>query len=141
MPVEETTEEVRLDVSPTILVVDDDADVRDWIAEALEHEGYSVSVAEDGQQALDYLARRSPPACMVLDLWMPIRDGWSVTEEMLNGALPMVPTLVVTGVSRRFEYPVPPRYVLRKPFEIRRLLMLVAELVRRHRPVDSLAAF
>jgi CheY-like chemotaxis protein len=113
----------------TVLVVDDDADIRDAVREVLEDEGYQVFVAEDGQQAYDYLARRPPPDCVVLDLWMPVMDGWSVVSEMLMGRLPTVPVLVVTAANAHFAYPVPPRYVLRKPFNPDRLLKLVSELI------------
>jgi CheY-like chemotaxis protein len=113
----------------TILVVDDDADTRDSIAELLEEHGYTAIVAGDGQQAFDYLARRPPPACVVLDLWMPVMDGWSLAAEVLMGKLPNVPILVVTAAAAGFAYPVPPRYVLRKPISKDRLLMLVTELI------------
>jgi CheY-like chemotaxis protein len=112
-----------------ILVVDDDADIRESVKEVLEEEGYSVITANDGQQAYDYLAANPPPDCVVLDLWMPVMDGWSLASEVLVGRLPPVPILVVTAANAQFAYPVPPRYVLRKPFNPDRLLMLVAELV------------
>jgi CheY-like chemotaxis protein len=112
----------------TVLVVDDDADIRESIAEILEDGGYGVVVAEDGQQAFDYLATSPPPACVLLDLWMPVRDGWSLAAEVKSGCLPAVPILVVTAISGPIDCPAPPRYVLRKPFELDRLLKLVAEL-------------
>jgi CheY-like chemotaxis protein len=112
-----------------VLVVDDDADIRESVREVLEDEGYSVVLANDGQEAYDYLAANPPPDCVVLDLWMPVMDGWSLASEVLVGRLPSVPILVVTAANAQFAYPVPPRYVLRKPFNPDRLLMLVAELV------------
>jgi two-component system, chemotaxis family, chemotaxis protein CheY len=113
----------------TVLVVDDDADIRAAVREVLEDAGYAVIVAEDGQQAFEYLAHRPAPDCVVLDLWMPVMDGWSLASEVLMGRLPTVPILVVTAANAQFAYPVPPRYVLRKPFNPERLLHLVAELV------------
>jgi CheY-like chemotaxis protein len=95
----------------------------------LEEAGYSVVLANDGQEAFDYLSQNPPPDCVVLDLWMPVMDGWSLASEVLIGRLPPVPMLVVTAANAQFAYPVPPRYVLRKPFNPARLLMLVAELI------------
>jgi PleD family two-component response regulator len=102
-----------------VLVVDDDADIREAVKEVLEEEGYSVILASDGQQAYDYLAENPPPDCVVLDLWMPVMDGWSLASEVL-----------VTAANAHFAYPVPPRYVLRKPFNPERMLMLVDELIQ-----------
>jgi CheY-like chemotaxis protein len=116
-------------ISGRVLVVDDDADIRASVQEVLEEAGYSVVLANDGQQAYEYLAQNPPPDCVVLDLWMPVMDGWSLAAEVLMGRLPPVPILVVTAANAHFAYPVPPRYVLRKPFNPERLLMLVSELV------------
>jgi CheY-like chemotaxis protein len=113
----------------TVLVVDDDADTRASLAEVLEEQGYKVVVVEDGQKAFDYLAERPSPDCIVLDLWMPNMDGWTFASEVLTGSLPTVPMLVVTAAAAGFAYPVPPRYVLRKPISPSRMLMLVAELL------------
>jgi len=116
-------------LSGRVLVVDDDADIREAVSEVLEEAGYQVILACDGQEAYDYLAQHPPPDCVVLDLWMPVMDGWSLALEVLIGRLPAVPILVVTAANAQFAYPVPPRYVLRKPFNPDRLLMLVAELI------------
>jgi CheY-like chemotaxis protein len=116
-------------VGGRVLVVDDDADIREAVSEVLEEAGYSVVLANDGQQAYDYLDQNPPPECVVLDLWMPVMDGWSLASEVLVGRLPTVPILVITAASAQFAYPVPPRYVLRKPFNPERLLMLVSELI------------
>jgi CheY-like chemotaxis protein len=112
----------------TVLVVDDDADTRDSIGAVLEERGYKVNLAEDGQRAYNYLATRPAPACMVLDLWMPVMDGWSLASKMGLGRLPSVPIVVITAADERFTYPVPIRQVLRKPVNVDRMLMLVAEL-------------
>src|SRR5205814_4923004 len=119
--------------TPTILVVDDDADVRGSIADLLEERGYRVVQATDGKQAFDYLSAKPPPACVVLDLWMPVMDGWALAAEVEKGRLPSVPILVVTAAGGHFAYPVEPRYVLRKPFNLERLLMLIDELIQRRR--------
>jgi CheY-like chemotaxis protein len=116
--------------APTILVVDDDADTRQSLAEVLEENGYRVVALEDGRKAYDYLAREPSPHSLVLDLWMPEMDGWSLASAVLTGRLPRVPMVVVTAAPSHFGYPVPPRYVLRKPINPDRLLTLIGELAR-----------
>jgi two-component system, chemotaxis family, chemotaxis protein CheY len=115
---------------PLILVVDDDADTRNSLAELLTEHGYRVVTAEDGEQAYHYLAAHRPPAAMVLDLWMPVRDGWSLSAEVMVGHLPAVPIVVVTAAAAHFAYPVPSRQVLRKPISPDRLLRMLDEIVR-----------
>src|SRR5690242_5374004 len=68
-----------------ILVVEDDADVREALVDVLEAEGFSVAMAEDGAQALDYLGGAAPrPALILLDLMMPNMNGLQFREEQLK---------------------------------------------------------
>jgi CheY-like chemotaxis protein len=59
-----------------ILVIDDDLDIRETLAEILQEEGYSVRCACDGQDAMDLLGRGSLPRLILLDLMMPRMNGW-----------------------------------------------------------------
>lgn len=59
----------------TILLVEDDLDVREALAEALRDAGYSVEVAADGEQALEYLRAGGRPGLILLDLMMPRMSG------------------------------------------------------------------
>jgi CheY-like chemotaxis protein len=120
--------------SPLVLVVEDDADIRMSLAELLADDGFEVIAVADGQKAFDYLSHRPAPDCVVLDLWMPVMDGWTLSAEILAGRLPKVPILVVTAAGAQVTYPVPARYVLRKPFDSDRLLALVRELIEKNRP-------
>jgi CheY-like chemotaxis protein len=63
-----------------ILLVEDDADVSDALAEILQLEGYEVALAFNGSEALGYLRQNPPPCVILLDLMMPIMDGY----EFLN---------------------------------------------------------
>jgi CheY-like chemotaxis protein len=117
---------------PRALIVDDDSDTRASIAELLADNGYQVMAVEDGQKAFDYLAHQPPPDVVVLDLWMPVMDGWTLASQVTGGRLPRVPILVVTAASSQFGYPVPSRYVLRKPINHDRFLRLLTELVEQH---------
>jgi CheY-like chemotaxis protein len=60
---------------------------------------------------------------MVMDLWMPEMDGWTLTAEMNQGRLPAIPTIVITAAEPQLGYPSP--IVIRKPFDSRQLLGLV----------------
>ena len=63
-------------VHPTILIAEDDIGLRDIVAEILESSGYEVVAADNGQQALEYLASAPlPPAAVLLDLMMPVASG------------------------------------------------------------------
>jgi DNA-binding response OmpR family regulator len=78
-----------------ILVVDDDPTVRDSLAGVLMSAGYSVLLAENGQQALD-LAGERPVDLVLLDLNMPVKNGWD-TFERLSSEHPLVPVIVTTA--------------------------------------------
>ena len=65
---------------PQILVVEDDASIRGLVSEVLRDDGYEVSEASNGVEALEALGERLPDL-IVLDLMMPIMDGWRFVEE------------------------------------------------------------
>ena len=82
-----------------ILIVEDDPDIRETLAEILQDEGYSVSGAANGQEALTHLRSGRPmPRLILLDLMMPVMDGWEFrSEQKQDPALAAVPVIVVSG--------------------------------------------
>src|SRR5579862_5437445 len=83
----------------TVLVVDDDVEIRETLTSLLQHEGYSVLRAENGVQALDQL-RRLHPDVVLLDLMMPVMSGWEVIEELEeSGEMGRVPIVVVSAMG------------------------------------------
>jgi CheY-like chemotaxis protein len=81
-----------------VLVVDDDRDVRDVVAAVLESEGYDVSCAENGAQALAIMHGPKPRA-IVLDLMMPVMSGWEMLEVVRgDGELAAIPVVVLSAV-------------------------------------------
>ena len=68
-------------VTREILVVDDDFSAREVLTELLRDHGYSVISAADGREALNYLQVASPPGIIVLDLMMPVMDGWEFLQH------------------------------------------------------------
>src|SRR5438094_641244 len=83
----------------TVLVVDDDRDVREALSELLSDEGYRVFTAAHGGEVLTYLEENPIPDCLVLDLWMPVMDGWTLAAELRRLGVPSIPTVVATGAA------------------------------------------
>ena len=105
----------------TILVVDDDEDIRATLSDLLEDEGYVVVQAANGQDALDYLRGHPPPSLVLLDLMMPIMDGYRFRAEQKNDqALGSIPVVVMTarGVVETGDIDVE---VLHKPLKLPKL--------------------
>ncbi|MGE0399354.1 MAG: response regulator [Kofleriaceae bacterium] len=83
-----------------ILVVDDDSEIRETIVEALRDRGYEALGAGDGVEALDTLRSRSPWCLILLDLMMPIMDGWQMRKEQLaDPNLSTIPVVVVSATT------------------------------------------
>jgi two-component system chemotaxis response regulator CheY len=86
-----------------ILVVDDEDAIREVVAETLELEGYRVERAHDGLQALGKL-RASRPDAIILDLMMPVMDGWTFLQQCRSDeALGGTPVLVMSAYRRLAE--------------------------------------
>jgi two-component system chemotaxis response regulator CheY len=84
----------------TILVVEDDRDTRDVVAELLREEGYSVTTAENGRLALDRLRHGDLPALILLDLRMPVLDGWTFLDVQRDvPGIAAVPVLIFSTVE------------------------------------------
>jgi two-component system, chemotaxis family, chemotaxis protein CheY len=108
-----------------VLVVDDDAEIRQIVKDVLEEAGCEVALAREGREALNILrAAGAPRPCLILlDLMMPVMDGYEFREEQLrDSALAEIPVVMFTasGTSVRLE-----GEVLRKPFRLDRLLTIV----------------
>ena len=103
-----------------ILVVDDDDDIRDALVGLLRDAGHPVVEAMDGRQALE-LARSSLPRVILLDLMMPVMDGYEfLAERAKHDALVGIPVVVITASGTRT---VPGAHsVLHKPFNVDDLL-------------------
>ena len=85
-----------------ILVVDDEDSIRDLIDMALSEEGYAVLGAAHGAAALDLLSRRSP-ALILLDMRMPVMDGWSFATAYRRLPGPHAPIVVLTAARDAAE--------------------------------------
>lgn len=115
--------------SRTILVVDDDADLRDSLEAALVSRGHHVAKAADGAEALEWLKTNSNDPCVVLlDLMMPGMNGFELRSRMAaDPDLATIPVVVITGAGlladrRAAELRAE---VLKKPIELKTLLATV----------------
>jgi CheY-like chemotaxis protein len=115
--------------SRTVLVVDDDQDLLDVTQFVLEGEGYGVATARNGEEALVLLRAGPPPALVLLDLMMPVMNGWEFLEARARDpALQAIPVLVLTA-SEPEQVPGAVG-ILRKPFDLDDLIGAVARHAR-----------
>jgi len=88
-----------MEAQPTVLVIDDDEEIRTVIAELLDVSGYRSILATSGQQGLD-LAAEKAPALILLDVMMPGMDGWTVLTKLQNNPkLLDIPVVVLSGLA------------------------------------------
>ncbi len=84
----------------TVLIVDDDLSVRTALNELFETEGYAVALAANGRAALDQLRGGLRPCVILLDLMMPVMDGWDFrAEQLADPELKDVPVFILTAVG------------------------------------------
>src|ERR1051325_1993892 len=83
------------DVSATVFIVEDDVDTREMLGRFLELEGYRVETASNGQVALERLGSGVGPCVIVLDLMMPVMDGWQFRQAQIRDqSLAGIPVIV-----------------------------------------------
>jgi CheY-like chemotaxis protein len=83
--------------SGTILIVDDDADIREVLKIALEGSGYRVSLAANGSEALAELQSGPRPALILLDMMMPQMDGEEFLKHICRTPFAKIPVLILSG--------------------------------------------
>jgi len=81
-----------------ILVVEDDIDIRADLTEVLRERGYDVFAAGDGSSALQHLKEAGPPGLILLDLTMPVMNGWDFRKiQLRDPELAEVPVVILSG--------------------------------------------
>lgn len=125
-PVTAVAQEVR-----GILVVEDDEDIRESIAEVLDIAGYRTLVAANGREALATLRTKPHPALILLDLTMPIMSGWEFRAAQLGDPLlARIPVVLLSAVAspERRVIELRANAFLRKPVSLERLLAVVGDV-------------
>ena len=110
-----------------VLVVDDERDIRSAVAEMLELEGYEVDEAANGADALEQVERH-PPDVILLDMRMPILDGWGFAAELRRRGK-QIPIVVMTAArdAARWADEIAANGALDKPFGFEDLMRAVRE--------------
>jgi two-component system chemotaxis response regulator CheY len=106
---------------PYILIVEDDADLREAVAELLQDHGYGTCQVANGVEALEVLRERSSACLMLLDLMMPVMNGWELLARIEEGAVSPVPDVVIM-TALEMAPRTGGRKVLLKPLNIEQLL-------------------
>ena len=114
----------------TVLIVEDDVRASNALADLLEAHGHEVVCAYDGKQALDLATRTAPPPSLILlDLMMPVMDGWEfLRRKRREAAIADVPVVVLSALSSAIPSGVT---VLPKPVDVKRLINLVQQYCTR----------
>jgi CheY-like chemotaxis protein len=107
----------------TVLIVDDDDDIREALADVIRGAGYRIVEATNGKPALEYLRAASEPTIMLLDLMMPIVDGHEVLRRVAEERL-RVETIVLSASGAASTVP-PGTVFLAKPVHRTTLLEFV----------------
>lgn len=113
----------------TVLIVDDEKNVRESLAKVFRGIGYEALLAANGDEALEiYRARR--PDILLLDLNMPVRNGWD-TFEQISTEHPLTPIVIITGRPGQLEIAAAARVgaLMEKPLDVHALIQTVERLV------------
>ncbi len=118
---------------PKILLVDDDVDLVKVMSGALESKAYEVIVAYNGQEGLEK-ARKEKPDLVVLDILMPVADGFTFADQFRKDpSLTKIPVLALTSFSESLGQPFPfevSEYIV-KPIKPKDLVAKVEEFLKK----------
>lgn len=114
-----------------IMIVEDDIDLRSTLKDLLELFGYSVITAENGREALDLLEGDEHPCLLLLDLMMPVMNGWEFLDTLKQqspSALKKIPIIVSSAAADLAN--IEEEYgcrVMRKPLDIKQLASIAKQ--------------
>lgn len=116
-----------MNAQPDVLVVDDDPDLREIVRIMLHMSGYDVRCARNGKEALEAV-EQAVPAVVLLDMHMPVMNGWECARELRSRYGRSIPIVVLTAAehARASVRDAGVDEVLSKPFEMDHLLEVVA---------------
>lgn len=120
-------------MSSSVLVIDDDAELRDMLKLVLEFEGFQVYCAADGVEGLKALEEFPDIQAILLDLMMPIMNGFQFLERLEKREKPPIPVIVLTAAERSLlKHPILKRVrkIAQKPFKVEELIFTLKEMMR-----------
>ncbi len=109
-----------------VLVVDDDLAIQSFLKVALMDEGYQVMLAGNGAVALDLIAK-TPPNVVILDMKMPVMDGWAFLKVYCASKLPTAPVISISANVGELGTVECASHFLSKPFNLDSLITLVEQ--------------
>lgn len=117
----------------SVLIVEDDPDTREMLGRFLELEGFDVQTAANGELALKVLQDEEPPSVIILDLMMPVMNGWQFRNvQQSDPNLSQIPVIVVTAAGVREDIPaINADGWLSKPVDFDRLLATIGPFCQR----------
>jgi CheY-like chemotaxis protein len=120
---------------PTVFIVEDDVDTREMIGRFLELEGYAVETAANGRQALDRLDGGTRACVILLDLMMPVMDGWEFRRlQASHAAFSDIPVIVFSAAGRDRMQQIEANDYLSKPVDLDELLERISRFCQPSRP-------
>ena len=121
--------EIAEPIQVRLLLVDDDTDATEALADILSCRGYEVAIADNGVQALQSLQHGPPPDVLILDLSMPFMNGWELIRELgKSRELATIPVIVVSALGHLQSVSAHAR--LSKPIDLEALLRILGNLVK-----------
>lgn len=118
----------QLEVRGRVLIVEDDTDLRETLSQILTDEGYRVWSAEHGRAALECLRDGSKTCLILLDLTMPVMNGWQFrAEQREDPDLAQIPVVVISAGANLADQVIPLgiQDYIRKPIQLGQLLATV----------------
>src|SRR5690348_1315793 len=111
----------------SILIVEDEETIRETFKLALEVNGYTVFTASNGKEGIEILAKIPPPCLILLDLMMPVLDGWGFVDALEEDeVLAAIPIVVISAFSEGAK-PIKAQKIIKKPVDLEVLFMVVKE--------------
>ena len=112
-----------------VLVVEDDPDLREMMEQLLHLEGFAPLTAPNGREALNLLHSGAPVKAILLDLMMPVMDGWEFRQRQLQDpVLSRIPVVIMSAVDQERVEPLNPVAAFRKPLAFDQVIVCLQRL-------------
>lgn len=114
-----------------LFLIEDNKAISDSLVWAIEYEGYSVIAKSNGQEAIDFLKENDKPSLILLDMILPILNGWKFREyQHSDDQLTHIPTILMSAMNEleKCVKIFPNELLLPKPFNINELIKIIKKI-------------